>query len=166
VRKQGQQLAPEILHLSFSLRTGAGRIRGELGAQSGVFSCKLIVQGTQSGILSREACNLLLCDPRPDLSVVPLLLTKLCPVAPKTDGSGLACVVHRRAAQLVNPQASATTFNRSPIGSTVFVMTPTVRATESDHLMTLPRPLARNTMMASVKARARTAWSKRQAMRS
>jgi hypothetical protein len=116
VGKQGQERIPEILHLLFGLRTGEGWVWGELGVQSGVLGCKLVIQGTQSGVLgrepvvlSREARDLLLRDPRLDLSVVALLLTKLCPVAPKTDGSGLACVVHHRAAQLVNPQASAAT---------------------------------------------------------
>ena len=54
VRKQGQERIPEILHLLFGLRTGESWVWGELGAQSGVLGCKLVVQGTQSGVLGRE----------------------------------------------------------------------------------------------------------------
>src|SRR3954462_11328398 len=85
--EQGQQLGSEGVHLLFGLGTGSGRVRCEQGAQSSDLCRKPV-------ILGNENHDLLLGNAGFCLSLVSLLLAKVCPVAPETNGSGFGFVAH------------------------------------------------------------------------
>src|SRR3954463_13359879 len=85
--EQGQQLGSEGVHLLFGLGTGSGRVRCEQGAQSSDLCRKPV-------ILGNEDHDLLLGNAGFCLSLVSLLLAKVCPVAPEARGRVLRSVTH------------------------------------------------------------------------
>ena len=85
--QQGQQRGFEVLHLLFRLGAGLGCIRGEQGMEpDDLFR--------QPVVLSRKDRNLLLGNSGSGLGLIPLMLPKVRPVTPETDGSGFRFVTH------------------------------------------------------------------------
>jgi hypothetical protein len=77
------------LHLLFGFGSGSGRIWVEPSAQPGILGRKTVVLGC-------EDCHLLLSNPEPRLSLIPLLLPDLGTVAPETRSNGFVLVAHER----------------------------------------------------------------------
>ena len=85
--QQGQQRGFEVLHLLLRLGAGLGCIRVEQGTETGDLIRKPVV-------LSRKDRNLLLGNSGSRLGLIPLMLPKMRPVTPETDGSGFRFVTH------------------------------------------------------------------------